>query len=181
MALGNWTYGIYLWQASTHYAVVAIFAAIAIRLAVLRQSSARRLVLAIGVVVVGLWALIYPTSKCHFATLLLGWIAAHWSLCGLKFASCYRKHRGRAGVIMDKVQALEELRDKAYVSPWLGPSPLSRYCSPHRRWRSNLAVGHSSRIHLPGVVVRLTARAIATDTASVRSWRSFQGFVLRPP
>jgi hypothetical protein len=115
MALSNWTYGIYLWQAPTHYAVMAIFAAIAIRLAVLRQSSARRLVLAIGVVVVGLWALIYPTSKCHFAASLpLGWIAAHWSLCGLKFASCYRKDRGRAGVIMDKVQALEELRDKAW-------------------------------------------------------------------
>jgi hypothetical protein len=44
----------------------------------------------------------------------LGWIAAQWSLCGLKFASCYRKNRGRAGVIMDKVQALEELCDKAW-------------------------------------------------------------------
>ena len=60
-------YGIYLWQAPAHYAVMAIFAAIGYPVSSLGAIQARLLVLAIGVVVVGLWALRHPTLKCHFA------------------------------------------------------------------------------------------------------------------
>ena len=60
-----------LWNllvASAHaYAAMAIFAAIGYPVSSLGAIQARLLVLAIGVVVVGLWALRHPTLKCHFA------------------------------------------------------------------------------------------------------------------
>jgi peptidoglycan/LPS O-acetylase OafA/YrhL len=58
-ALGNWSYGIYLWHAPTHYAVMAGFVAIGHPVGSLTQPSARLLLLATAVLVVGLSALMY--------------------------------------------------------------------------------------------------------------------------
>jgi peptidoglycan/LPS O-acetylase OafA/YrhL len=60
IALGNWSYGIYLWQAPMHYAVMASFAAVGYPISSLGQLGARLLVLATGVLVVGVSALSYP-------------------------------------------------------------------------------------------------------------------------
>jgi peptidoglycan/LPS O-acetylase OafA/YrhL len=58
-ALGNWSYGIYLWQAPTHYAVMAGLAAVDNPVGSLGQFSARLLLGATAVLVVGLSALMY--------------------------------------------------------------------------------------------------------------------------
>jgi peptidoglycan/LPS O-acetylase OafA/YrhL len=59
VALGNWSYSIYLWQAPTHYAVMATFAASGFPVSDLSQWSARLLLLATTLVVVGLSAVTY--------------------------------------------------------------------------------------------------------------------------
>jgi peptidoglycan/LPS O-acetylase OafA/YrhL len=59
VALGNWSYSIYLWQAPTHYAVMATFAASGLPVSDLGQWSARLLLLATTLLVVGLSAVTY--------------------------------------------------------------------------------------------------------------------------
>jgi peptidoglycan/LPS O-acetylase OafA/YrhL len=59
VALGNWSYSVYLWQAPTHYAVMATFAAIGYPVSNLSRSRARLLLLATALAVVGLSALTY--------------------------------------------------------------------------------------------------------------------------
>ena len=59
VALGNWSYSIYLWQAPTHYAVMATFAASGSPVSDLGQWSARLLLLATTLAVVGLSAVTY--------------------------------------------------------------------------------------------------------------------------
>ena len=59
IALGNWSYSIYLWHAPTHYVVMALFAAIGLPVNNLGLLSSRLLLLVTGVAVVGLSALSY--------------------------------------------------------------------------------------------------------------------------
>jgi peptidoglycan/LPS O-acetylase OafA/YrhL len=59
IALGNWSYSIYLWQAPIHYAVMTAFAAIGYSVSNLSLSSARLLVLATSLTVVGISAVHY--------------------------------------------------------------------------------------------------------------------------
>jgi peptidoglycan/LPS O-acetylase OafA/YrhL len=59
VALGNWSYSIYLWHAPTHYAVMAAFAAIGYPVRNLDLIGARLLLLATAFVVVGLSAVHY--------------------------------------------------------------------------------------------------------------------------
>src|ERR1700735_1095986 len=54
VALGNWSYSIYLWHAPTHYAVMATFAASGYPVSNLGLASARLLLLATALAVVGL-------------------------------------------------------------------------------------------------------------------------------
>jgi peptidoglycan/LPS O-acetylase OafA/YrhL len=58
-AVGNWSYGIYLWQAPTHYAVMASFVAVGYPVSSLGEFSARLLLFTTAVFVVGLSALHY--------------------------------------------------------------------------------------------------------------------------
>ena len=60
VALGNWSYSIYLWQAPTHYAVMATFAVSGLPVSDLGQWSARLLLFATTLAVVGLSAATYP-------------------------------------------------------------------------------------------------------------------------
>jgi peptidoglycan/LPS O-acetylase OafA/YrhL len=59
VALGTWSYSIYLWHVPTHYTVMAIFGAIGIPLSVLGVSSSRLLILATTLGVIGLSAVHY--------------------------------------------------------------------------------------------------------------------------
>ncbi len=59
VALGAWSYGIYMWQAPVHYAVMAGFATAGCPVSVLGLSSARLLLLATAILVVALSALSY--------------------------------------------------------------------------------------------------------------------------
>jgi peptidoglycan/LPS O-acetylase OafA/YrhL len=59
IALGNWSYSIYLWHAPTHYAVMASFAAIGLPVNNLGLLSSRLLLLVTGLAVVGLSAFSY--------------------------------------------------------------------------------------------------------------------------
>lgn len=59
VALGNWSYSIYLWQAPTHYAVMTLFAAIGYPVSNLSLSRARLLVLATSLSAVGISAVHY--------------------------------------------------------------------------------------------------------------------------
>jgi peptidoglycan/LPS O-acetylase OafA/YrhL len=59
VALGNWSYSIYLWHAPTHYAVMASFAAIGVPANNLGTLSSRLLLLMTGLAVVGLSAFQY--------------------------------------------------------------------------------------------------------------------------
>ena len=72
VALGNWSYGIYLWHAPTHYAVMASFIAIGHPVGGLGQSSSRLLLFATAVLVVGLSALHYRYFETPCRRLLLG-------------------------------------------------------------------------------------------------------------
>jgi peptidoglycan/LPS O-acetylase OafA/YrhL len=69
VALGNWSYGIYLWHAPTHYVVMVAFFAFHHPVSGLGQSSSRLLLFATVVFVVGLSALHYryiETPLRHF-------------------------------------------------------------------------------------------------------------------
>ena len=59
VALGNWSYSIYLWHVPTHYAVMATFAASGYPISDLGLLSARLLILATALGVVGLSAVSY--------------------------------------------------------------------------------------------------------------------------
>jgi peptidoglycan/LPS O-acetylase OafA/YrhL len=59
VALGRWSYSIYLWHVPTHYAVMALFGAIGIPVGLLGVSSSRLLVLATTLIVIGLSAVHY--------------------------------------------------------------------------------------------------------------------------
>jgi peptidoglycan/LPS O-acetylase OafA/YrhL len=59
VALGNWSYSIYLWHAPTQYCVMAIFAAFGHPVASLSSSNARLLMLATTLAIVGISALHY--------------------------------------------------------------------------------------------------------------------------
>ena len=59
IALGNWSYSIYLWHAPTHYVVMALFAANGLPVNNLGLVSSRLLLLVTGVAVVGLSAFSY--------------------------------------------------------------------------------------------------------------------------
>jgi peptidoglycan/LPS O-acetylase OafA/YrhL len=59
VALGNWSYSVYLWHAPTQYCVMATFAAFGHPVAGLSLSSARLLVLATTLAIVGIAALHY--------------------------------------------------------------------------------------------------------------------------
>ena len=59
VALGNWSYSIYLWHAPTHYIVMALFAAIGFPVSTLGLSSARVLLFATALVVIGISGVSY--------------------------------------------------------------------------------------------------------------------------
>jgi peptidoglycan/LPS O-acetylase OafA/YrhL len=59
VALGNWSYSIYLWHAPTQYCVMAAFAALGHPVAGLSLSSARLLVLATTLAIVAISAIHY--------------------------------------------------------------------------------------------------------------------------
>jgi peptidoglycan/LPS O-acetylase OafA/YrhL len=59
VALGNWSYSIYLWHAPTHYAIMALFVALGYSVTSLDLTSARLLLLATGLAVVVLSAFHY--------------------------------------------------------------------------------------------------------------------------
>jgi peptidoglycan/LPS O-acetylase OafA/YrhL len=59
VALGRWSYSIYLWHVPTHYAVMALFAAIGIPVGLLGISNSRLLILATTLIVIGLSAVHY--------------------------------------------------------------------------------------------------------------------------
>jgi peptidoglycan/LPS O-acetylase OafA/YrhL len=59
VALGRWSYSIYLWHVPTHYAVMALFGAIGIPVGLLGVSSSRVLILGTTLIVIGLSAVHY--------------------------------------------------------------------------------------------------------------------------
>jgi peptidoglycan/LPS O-acetylase OafA/YrhL len=59
VALGRWSYSIYLWHVPTHYTVMALFAAIGIPISSLGISSSRLLILAATLIVIGFSAAHY--------------------------------------------------------------------------------------------------------------------------
>lgn len=71
VALGNWSFSIYLWHVPTHYAVMAAFAAAGFPVTNLDLSTARLLVLATAFVVVGLSAFQYHYLETPVRRLML--------------------------------------------------------------------------------------------------------------
>lgn len=71
VALGNWSYSIYLWHAPMHYAVMVMFAASGYPISNLGLSSARLLILAAALGVVGLSAFTYQYFETPVRRLLL--------------------------------------------------------------------------------------------------------------
>jgi peptidoglycan/LPS O-acetylase OafA/YrhL len=71
VALGNWSYSIYLWHAPTHYAVMAIFAVSGNAVSNLGVSSARLLSLTTALVVVGLSAAHYQYFEMPVRRLII--------------------------------------------------------------------------------------------------------------
>src|SRR5208337_5372892 len=63
VTLGNWSYSIYLWQAPTHYAVMAAFAAYGHPVGDLGRWSARLLLLATTLAVISLSAFSYQSFE----------------------------------------------------------------------------------------------------------------------
>ena len=59
VALGNWSYSIYLWHVPVHFAVMATFAAVGHPVARLDRLDARFLLLATTIVIIGLSAVSY--------------------------------------------------------------------------------------------------------------------------
>ncbi len=74
VALGNWSYSVYLWQAPTHYGVVTLFTAIGYSISNLSLSSARLLVLATSLTVVGISAVHYRYFEMPMRRLILNLI-----------------------------------------------------------------------------------------------------------
>ena len=91
VALGNWSYSIYLWQAPTHYAVMATFAASGFPVSDLGQWSARLLLLATTVAVVGLSAVTYQYFETRARRSLIVRITAIINLDRISIAakSCH--------------------------------------------------------------------------------------------
>ena len=71
VAFGNWSYSIYLWQAPTHYGVMTLFAGIGYSISNLSLSSARLLVLATSLAVVGISAVHYRYFERPMRRLIL--------------------------------------------------------------------------------------------------------------
>jgi peptidoglycan/LPS O-acetylase OafA/YrhL len=71
VALGNWSYSVYLWHAPTHYAVMASFAAIGLPVNHLGLLSSRLLLLVTGLAVVGLSAFNYQFFEIPVRRLVL--------------------------------------------------------------------------------------------------------------
>jgi peptidoglycan/LPS O-acetylase OafA/YrhL len=71
VALGDWSYGIYLWHAPAHYAIMAIFAAIAYPIGNLDVFSARAVLLMAVIGVVGLSALQHRYFEAPVRRLLM--------------------------------------------------------------------------------------------------------------
>ena len=71
IALGDWSYSIYLWHAPTHCFVMATFAATGHSIVSLGSSSARLLVLATCLGIVGLSAATYKYFEKPARSLLL--------------------------------------------------------------------------------------------------------------
>jgi peptidoglycan/LPS O-acetylase OafA/YrhL len=76
VALGNWSYSIYLWHAPTHYAVMAVFAASGNPVNKLGLTSARLLSLTTMLVVVGLSAVHYQYFETPVRRLMVRAITA---------------------------------------------------------------------------------------------------------
>ena len=71
LAVGDWSYSIYLWHAPTHYVVTAAYAAIGYSISNLSLSSARLLVLATSLAVVGISAVNYRYFEMPMRRLIL--------------------------------------------------------------------------------------------------------------
>ena len=71
VALGRWSYSIYLWHAPTHYIVIAIFAAIGFPISSLGLLGARLLLLVTALVVVGLSAASFKYLELPSRSLIL--------------------------------------------------------------------------------------------------------------
>jgi peptidoglycan/LPS O-acetylase OafA/YrhL len=72
VALGNWSYSIYLWHAPGHYAVMAAFAAVGYPVTRLGLTSSRLLLLTTALAVIALSALHYRYLEKLCRRLLLG-------------------------------------------------------------------------------------------------------------
>jgi peptidoglycan/LPS O-acetylase OafA/YrhL len=75
VALGNWSYSIYLWHAPTHYAVMVAFAAAGYPVSNLGLSSSRLLIFATVSVVVSLSAFSYHYVEIPLRRRMLLWFA----------------------------------------------------------------------------------------------------------
>jgi peptidoglycan/LPS O-acetylase OafA/YrhL len=71
VALGKWSYSIYLWHAPVHYIVIAMFAAIGLPVSTLGLSGARLLLLATALVVVGLSAVSFEYFESPVRSLIV--------------------------------------------------------------------------------------------------------------
>jgi peptidoglycan/LPS O-acetylase OafA/YrhL len=76
VALGNWSYSIYLWHAPTHYGVMTLFAAFGYSISDLSLVNARLLVLATSLTVVGISAVHYRYFETPMRRLILNLIPA---------------------------------------------------------------------------------------------------------
>jgi peptidoglycan/LPS O-acetylase OafA/YrhL len=71
VALGNWSFSIYLWHAPTHYVVMAMFAAMGLPVSLLGQYGARLLLLATTVIVVAVSAASYQYFETPLRRVIL--------------------------------------------------------------------------------------------------------------
>ena len=83
VAVGNWSYSIYLWHAPTHYGVMTLFAGIGYSISDLSLSSARWLVLATSLTVVAISAVNYQYFELPMRLLILNLIRQMASKKGL--------------------------------------------------------------------------------------------------
>lgn len=74
VALGNWSYSIYLWHAPTHYSVMATFAALGYPVHELSLSNGRLLILATSLIVVGISAVHYQYFEIPMRRLIVNLI-----------------------------------------------------------------------------------------------------------
>jgi peptidoglycan/LPS O-acetylase OafA/YrhL len=71
VALGNWSYSIYLWHAPTHYIVMAMFAAIGFPATSFGLASARVLLFATATTVIGISSVSYKYFETPVRRLIL--------------------------------------------------------------------------------------------------------------